>query len=509
MARSCKEISLESIPEKLRLIMTHFLQNGFEVWLVGGALRDLLLGWNPKDWDLATSASPQQVIELFPRVIPLGLRHGTVQIHCDNEIIEVTSCPTAGPEGILADLQRRDFTANALAFSYPDGQLLDPFGGQRDILSQTLRSVGDAGSRFSEDPLRTLRAGRFLSVYGFNVEPDTFAAIQKVASGLQRVSFERIREEFFKMLLGKYFTNAFNEMMRGGVIQQFLPELAAQAMAILTDLDGASLDLIEHSIDAVQCSPFRLRVRLAALFHHLGDLDLEQFGRDSLEPQSVSDKSLSLVTPAEAGVRNTAKNLDSGFRRNDLERPQWPFWTRSQRRFRKGALAAAAIMQRLRTSRRLEQEVAFLVENQVPENLKDWTKAEVRFFIASVDEGLFEDVMDLASADGKARKDGYHRLRMLRNLRLRIYRELRRRPPLRIADLAISGRDVMRVLNLEPGPAVGEVIRRLHREVLEHPALNHPKILMDFLRKEYHIESRIVDRQYKKGDENASQELDD
>jgi tRNA nucleotidyltransferase/poly(A) polymerase len=322
-----------------------------------------------------------------------------------------------------------------------------------------------------------------LSVYGFNVEPDTFAAIRKAAPGLQGVSRERIREEFFKMLLGKHFPVAFNDMMRGRVIQQFLPELAAQQTAERTDSPqrhaavfgrkqiitteatenaermqreplqsdmtadryGRCQELIEHSVNAVRHSPPRLTVRLAALFHHLGDLDLEQIGESSLEPL---------------------------------------------RRFRESALTAAAIMKRLRASRCLEKEVAFLVENQISEDSENWTQGDLRCFLATVDEGRLEDAMDLASADGKARRDGTHRLMTLRNLRLRISRELKRRPPLRIADLAVSGWDVMRVLNLEPGPAVGEVIRRLHRVVLEDPALNHRKILMDFLKKEYHIESR-------------------
>jgi tRNA nucleotidyltransferase (CCA-adding enzyme) len=475
------KISLDFIPEDIRRIMNRLLENGFAVWLVGGVLRDFFYGWPPKDWDLATSASPQQVIEMFPRVIPLGLRHGTVQIHTDEETVEVTSCPSAGIEGILADLQRRDFTVNALAFSYPGGQLIDPFGGRRDILSRTLRSVVDAGCRFREDPLRTLRAGRFMSVYGFDVEPDTFAAMEKAASGLQRVSCERIREEFFKMLLGEYFSDAFNEMMRAGVIQEFLPEFAGQhsyALGVaatkdspqgalrtqkeepqsdtMADLDGSHTELIGHCVNAVHRSPRRLVVRLAALFHHLGDLGVRQPGKESEQPHG---------------------------------------------RFRESALAAAAIMRRLRTSRRLEQDVAFLLENQVPEDIEHWTEAKVRFFIASVGTGLVEDVLDLASADREARKDQSRSFSALQKLRSRISRELKQRTPFRIADLAISGRDVMRILNLEPGPAVGEVLRRLHRRVLENQSPNEPKVLTDFLEKEYDTGLRSEYEQQDKGGE--------
>jgi tRNA nucleotidyltransferase (CCA-adding enzyme) len=493
-----KKISLDSIPEDIRQILNRFLEEGFDVWLVGGALRDFLWGWIPKDWDLATSASPQQVMELFPRVIPVGLRHGTVQIHTAKKNIEVTSCPSAGFEGIIADLQRRDFTVNALAFSYPQGQLIDPFGGQKDLLSRTLRSVGDAGCRFAEDPLRTLRAGRFMSAYGFNIDPQTFMALKEAAPGLQRVSRERIREEFFKMLLGEFFPDAFDEMVRGGVIQEFLPELMEQPMAAINhspqrrrerrendsldeNLDTISRDctlavqreqplgttsdtvahlhsgyseLLDHTVNVVQFSPRCLRVRLAALFHHLCEVSPRHPGGEMLSAQTL---------------------------------------------FRESALAAAAIMRRLRTSHRQEQEVAFLVENQIPQGVEAWTEVEVRWFIARIGEAFVGDVMDLAYADRMAIKDHALSLRALQSLRLRISQELKHRPPLRIEDLAINGRDVMRILDFEPGPAVGEALRSLYRKVLRNPALNQPKILMDFLKREYDIKLRSKDKQENKG----------
>src|SRR5512137_1470394 len=127
MKSADEKLTLDFIPDDLRQVLNRFIDYRSDVWLVGGALRDLLRGGIPKDWDLATSASPQQVMELFPRVIAIGLRHGTVQIHAGQRIIEVTSCPAAGLEGILADLKRRDFTMNALALSYPEGELIDPF----------------------------------------------------------------------------------------------------------------------------------------------------------------------------------------------------------------------------------------------------------------------------------------------------------------------------------------------------------------------------------------------
>jgi len=226
----------------------------------------------------------------------------------------------------------------------------------------------------------------------------------------------------------------------------------------MADLHAGYSELLEHSVNAVHCSPPRLRVRLAALFHHLREVSSPHPGREPLNTQTL---------------------------------------------FRESALASAAIMRRLRTSRSQEQEVASLVENQVPEGIEDWTEAEVRCFIAGVGGGLLDDVMDLAYADRMAREDHSRSLRALQSLHFRISQELKRRPPLRIEDLAINGQDVMRVLKLKPGPAVGEALRSLHREVLENPALNQPKILMDFLKKEYDIRlqspSRSEGEQQKKG----------
>ena len=453
MDQTDRRLALDFLPDDLREALHRFLQQGFEVWLVGGALRDLLWGWVPQDWDLAASASPQQVMEIFPRTVPIGLRHGTVQIHAGKMKIEVTSCPGPGMKGITADLRRRDFTVNALALSYPEGRLIDPFGGRADLFSRTLRAVDDAQARFREDPLRTLRAGRFMSVYGFGVDPETFAALKNEAPGLRRVAPERVREELFKMLPGQSLNDAFGWMVRGRVIQEILPEIAASSNN--TDRQGDQLNLLEHTVNAVHCSPLRLRVRLGALFHNLAELR----GGDS-EEERVRDKS----------------------------------------RFRRSALTAAEIMRRLRASRRLEQEVAFLVENQVPDEADDWTEAEVRGFLARIGEDLLGDVMDLACAKRLARKEGSGELRAFRAFRSKVFRELERKRPLRIQDLAFNGSDIMKILGLKPGPLVGELLQSLLRRVLEDPSLNEPKILMDFLVKEYDIK---LNHNRSKEDDNA------
>ena len=434
------KIPLGFIPEDVQQAFHRFIAAGFDAWVVGGALRDFLRETVPKDWDLATNATPEQVMGLFSRVIPIGVRHGTVQIHTRERNIEVTSCSAAGLEGILADLSRRDFTVNALALSFPAGLLFDPFGGQRDLLARTLRAVGDARSRFQEDPLRTLRAGRFMSAYGFHLDPETFAALKAAAPRLKEVARERIREELSKMLLGEHFAEAFREMMRGSVIQEVLPEFTK--ITDKTDCRADHMELVEHTIHRVQVSPYRIRVRLAALFLDLAALIRREPRMKTLDEQSRSAES---------------------------------------------AFAAGRIMQRLRSSCRLTQEVVFLVEHQLTNGLEAWTEAGVRRFLAKVGEDFLDDVMDLAYADREDRKDQGRSLEELEHLRFRISRELDRRSPLRIQDLAVNSDDVMEVLKLKPGPIVGELLRSLYEQVLENPVVNEAKFLMDFLMKEYNL----------------------
>ncbi len=419
-------IALNIIPDDLHEVMQRFVAGGFEVWLVGGALRDMLLGLPPQDWDLASSASPEEVMRLFPRVVPIGFRHGTVQVHTRVRSIEVTSCAGVGLQGIRADLQRRDFTINALALTYPDGLLLDPFRGRDDLATRTLRAVENASARFREDPLRTLRAGRFSSVYGFKIEPLTFAALQETAPRLQGVAWERIRDEFFKMLLGRQVRKGFAVLIRGGILPVILPELNRDAEEG-TDREEA----LEHLINSVAYSPRRIQVRLAALFHHLAASAIES------------------------------------------------------------AQLAQAILKRWRASRNLTRQVVSLVAEQVPEGVEAWRDGEVRRFLAQVGRDQLDDVLALARADRMARRDRRRGLAVLRDLQKRVVDELERNPPLQRQDLAVTGRDLMQAFHLPSGPFVGQLLQTLYQYVLEHPACNEYKFLMDFLKKKYTLKFQL------------------
>ncbi|MCE5242526.1 MAG: hypothetical protein ABFD98_16135 [Syntrophobacteraceae bacterium] len=258
-------VSLQSVPADVLKVIDRLFRSGFAVYVVGGALRDLRLGLAPKDWDLATDALPEQVAAIFPRIVPIGIRHGTVMVLTKQREIEVTTF--SGSKGILGDLGRRDFTMNALALSYPEEILLDPHDGQIDLRKQTLRAVGDARSRFAEDPLRTLRAARFVSTYGLHVEPGTLDAIACMAESIGTTAAERVREEIFKLLSGENLLEAFDLMQGSGLLRKILPELAFLGSPPPPCRDGNST--YSHTATVIRCCPPSSRIRTAALLHSI------------------------------------------------------------------------------------------------------------------------------------------------------------------------------------------------------------------------------------------------
>ena len=257
--------TLSVVPVDVLRVMKTIHNAGFGVWVVGGALRDLLLGIEPKDWDLATSASTGKIISIFPRVIPVGIRHGTVQVHTRTRDIEVTSFEPSGEAGILKDLRRRDFTINSLALSYPDGVLIDPNGGREDLKAGLVRAVENPGARFSEDPLRIVRAARMCAVYGFKTDAATFEAMRQRVGGLENVSGERVRDEILKILLAGNTSAGFEILKNIGALDKLLPGLAARDRAEIRKSTGENI--YEHTLCCILNCPKRVRIRLAALFH--------------------------------------------------------------------------------------------------------------------------------------------------------------------------------------------------------------------------------------------------
>jgi len=223
-----------SIPSAVREIVTTLAARGHAAYLVGGCVRDLLLEKSVDDFDVATSAPPESVLELMPRAIPIGLRHGTVMIPSLDGPVDVTSF-RAGPH-IEADLAHRDFTINAMAYDPHSDTFLDPFGGQSDLADRRLRAVGSAEDRFREDPLRILRAARLAATLEFAVDPETESAMAALRTRLRDVARERVRSEIERLLLAANPARGLELLRRTRIETELAPGTAPDAIAVVKAL---------------------------------------------------------------------------------------------------------------------------------------------------------------------------------------------------------------------------------------------------------------------------------
>ncbi|HEY2733723.1 MAG TPA: CCA tRNA nucleotidyltransferase, partial [Polyangiales bacterium] len=270
-----------TIPQAVIALCERVRAGGFRAWIVGGSLRDTLLGRVPKDWDLATSAMPQEMMRLFKRVVPTGLAHGTVTVLWDDVPYELTTLRGEGaysdsrhPDEVFfvkdidEDLARRDFTVNALAYDPLEDCLIDPFGGALDLEQRLLRTVGDARDRFSEDGLRVLRAARFVATLGFRLDDATAAAIPQALASFERVSKERVRDEWLRTMLAPRPSRAFEVMRESGILAVSCPELIEQVGC--EQNKHHAFDVWNHSMACLDASPIEPLQRMAALLHDLG-----------------------------------------------------------------------------------------------------------------------------------------------------------------------------------------------------------------------------------------------
>ena len=446
------------IPPGAGRVMARLEAAGFAAYAVGGCIRDSLMGQEPHDWDVCTSALPAQTLEVFSgeRVIPTGLAHGTVTVHLQGEEIEVTTMRRDGAYSdgrhpdrvdfvsrIEEDLSRRDFTVNAMAYS-PVRGFADPFGGRGDLAQGVLRCVGDPRLRFEEDALRILRALRFASTKGLRVEAATAAACREMAGRLSRVSRERITSELLAMMEGR---------APGRVLDAFHPVL----FAVLPDLSRAegflqhspwhSLDVLGHllcctdAVDGEGLTREELQTtRLAALLHDVGKP--ETFGRDA------------------QGIGHFRGHADAGCRR--LEEI-----------LRRDVRLSSA---------RGEQMRALVKMHDVP--LRPEARL-VRRLMSRLGERTLRMLLRLHRADLAAHgEDAPNHARSLELIReTEAFGELFERmlpemTCLSVRDLAVSGRDLMS-LGVPAGPEMGALLGALLEEVLDGKLDNRREELME------------------------------
>ncbi|MHB8879278.1 MAG: CCA tRNA nucleotidyltransferase [Myxococcaceae bacterium] len=437
-----------TVPPEVVSVLERLVERGFEAYLVGGCVRDLCRGVKPKDFDVATSARPEEVIHSFHKVIPTGVEHGTVTVLVKGTPVEVTTFRSEGAyvdgrrpssvefhSDIEADLSRRDFTINAMAYNPSTGKVVDPFGGAADLSARVVRCVGNPAERFAEDGLRPLRAVRFYAVLGFDLDPLTEAAIAPSVPVFRKVAHERVREELTRLLLSARAREGLELLQRTKLLAVFLPELI-DAMGVAQDARYES-DVYAHTLASVAAAKAELDVRLAALLHDLG------------KPRTA--------VPGEGG--NSFPDHEAV-----------------------GADLARTVLDRLRFPNKTIERVSLLVRHHRVDAEMPVSDAQLRRLAARVGQANVEALFELAQAN----RAGYGRdvekgVEAVQSLRERMSALLAARPPLDAKSLALDGRGIMTALGVGPSPLVGAATRHLLDQVLEDPARNTPESLAALL----------------------------
>jgi tRNA nucleotidyltransferase (CCA-adding enzyme) len=438
---------LAHVPADALAICERLRSAGKRAWIVGGCVRDTLLGKSISDWDVATDALPKELMKLFPRAIPTGLQHGTVTVVMHGQHYEVTTLrgETTYSDGrrpdavhfvddIVADLARRDFTVNAIAVDPSNGALVDPFDGRKDLAAKILRAVGKPIERFSEDGLRVLRAARFCATLELDIEPATFAAIAPTLDTFRKVSAERVRDEWVKTMKARLPSRAFEVMRETGILGVTCPELLEGVG--MEQNKWHSFDVWKHAMACMDACGGDPVLRVAALLHDVG------------KPRSraFSDKT-----------------QDYTFYDHD----------------KIGAEIAEPIATRLRFSNDERARIVALVRNHLF-HYDAWSDQAVRRWIKRVGPALVEDLYTLNEADlrGKGPIFGEADLAPLLALRAHVERVLAEGAALSTRDLAIDGNTLMKELGLKPGRIIGQVLEALLEVVMTDPTQNERDALL-------------------------------
>lgn len=445
------EIRPDQIPAEVGKVVKTLEKGGFEAWIVGGCVRDLFIGRDPKDWDVTTNANPEQIQGLFENTYYTN-DFGTVGIVTESEdptlkVIEVTPYRLEGkysdarrPDNVIfsqkleEDIKRRDFTLNALAYGPSKGELVDLYDGIKDIKDNIIRAVGDAEERFGEDALRILRAVRISAELNFTIEEGTRQAMATQAQQLAKISKERIRDEFVRILNSSKPMKALILVQNLGLLGYIAPDLEK---GIGVEQNQAhSYDVFEHNVRSLQHAADKewdFEVRLAALFHDIG------------KPKS---------------------------RRWSEEKGDWTFHGHDV----VGARMAKKALEELHFSRETIDKVEKLVRWHMffsdPDKV---TLSAVRRIITNVSRENIEDLIKLRICDriGTGRpKEQPFRLRKYQSMIDQALRD-----PISVSMLALDGKGVMETTGEKPGPRIGWILHALLEEVLDDPTLNTKEYL--------------------------------
>lgn len=462
------------VPDEVREISRALTNAGYENFLVGGCVRDLILGREPKDWDITTKATPEEIQKLFPDSFYENA-FGTVGVKITApsgtspkamaetiSIVEVTPyrLESGYSDGrhpdkvewgkvLEDDLARRDFTMNAIALNIETGEIKDIYGGERDIEKKTIRTVGKPEERFGEDALRIFRALRLSSELGFVIESETQEAIQKCAPLLEKISKERIRDEFIKIIMSEVPGIALDLIARLGLLKYISDEFEK---GIGVEQNKAHAYTVwEHllrSLNHAAKKNFPLHVRLAALFHDIAKPHTKAF-----------------------------KNGQATFYGHEVV----------------GARITRKILENLKFSKEIIEKVTKLVRwHMFFSDTEQITLSAVRRMVRNVGPELVWDLMDTRSADriGTGRpKETPYRLRKYHSMI-----EEAMRDPISVKQLVVGGEEIMKITEVGAGPHIGSILEVLLAEVLENPELNSKEYLEQRVKDLYALDPQELAR---------------
>lgn len=435
------------IPDGARHILQTLNGAGYEAYLVGGCVRDLLRGVEPHDWDICTCALPEETEQCFTdrRVIETGLKHGTVTVLEEGEPYEITTYRTEGPYSdsrrpdfvrfvpdLNEDLARRDFTMNAIAMDL-EGNLRDPYGGVDDIKAGLIRCVGGPDHRFQEDGLRVMRALRFAAVFGYDIGEQTAQAVHKNRAMLDRVAAERINAELCRLLVGKGAGNVLRQYP--DVFCQFWPQLGP-LVTLEQNNPWHCWGGWEHTIHAVEAAPADVTLRLTMLLHDIG------------KPACKS---------------TDEKGIDHFYGHPAVS-----------------AQLADQMLRALKFDNKTRERVVLLVERhdaQLPPRSQ-----VIRRWLNRLGPEAFFQLLEVKRADnmGQAPEKVQDRLAELNEIKAKAEQILGERQCLTLKDLAVDGRDVI-AAGIEPGPEVGRVLEKLLEQVLSSELPNEREVLLELV----------------------------
>ncbi len=440
------------LPGKVILIINNLQMHGYEAYAVGGCVRDSILCRKPEDWDITTSAKPEEVKRLFRRTIDTGIEHGTVTVMMGKESFEVTTYRVDGkyedsrhPKEVTftvslkEDLRRRDFTINAMAYN-DEVRLVDAFGGMQDLNHHLIRCVGNPEERFQEDALRILRAVRFSAQLAFPIEKETAAAVQKLAPTLENISAERIQVELVKLLMSDH-PDLLRDAYELGITGVILPEWDAM-VGVAQNTPHHKYDVAEHTLHAMKNVKKDKILRLTMLFHDMG----------------------------KPSMKTTDENGTDHFKGHALVSEE----------------IARRVMRRLKFDNDTVKKVTRLVcyhDYRIPATPKNVRRAMNRIGVE-----LFPYYLAVRMADVKAQSPYERRSKIENIVAMReIYQEtLINGHCVTLRQLAVSGRELLK-LGMKPGREMGDMLNKLLELVLDYPEMNEKEILCNYVKEKLGI----------------------